>query len=106
MADGAVTAERAGIALRRTPHMPARPMNVAEARRTGLRSRPGPDAVAIEVAQAAGARQAGGTFRLSQAASDVALEITEFGTLQTAPNWASFTERLLEDAARSSHAKG
>jgi N-acyl-D-aspartate/D-glutamate deacylase/CubicO group peptidase (beta-lactamase class C family) len=93
LADGAVTAERAGIALRRTPHMPARPMNAAEARRTGLRSRPGPDAAAIEVSQAAGARQAGGTFRLSQASSGVALEITEFGTLQTAPNWASFTGR-------------
>jgi hypothetical protein len=93
LADGAATTERAGIVLRRTPHMPTRPMNAAEARRTGLRSRPGPDAVAGEVAQAKGARQAGGTFRLSQAASGVALEITEFGTLQTAPNWASFTGR-------------
>lgn len=68
-------------------------MNAGEARRTGLRSTPGPDAVAVEVAQAAGARQARGTFRLSQAASGVALEIAEFGMLQTAPNWASFTGR-------------
>lgn len=93
LADGAVIVERAGIALRRTPHMPARPMNTAETRRTGLRSTPGPDAVAVEVSQAADARQARGTFRLSHAASGVALEITEFGMLQTAPNWASFTGR-------------
>lgn len=93
LADGAVTAEHAGMALRRTPNMPARPMNTADARRTGLRSTPGTDAVAIEVSQAAGARHASGTFRLSQAASGVAIEITEFGMLQTAPNWASFTGR-------------
>ncbi len=93
LADGAVTDERAGIALRRTPHMPARPMNTGEARRTGPRSTTGPDAVAVDVTQAAGARQAVGTFRLSQAASGVALEMTEFGTLQTARNWASFTGR-------------
>ena len=93
LADGAVTDERAGIALRRTPHMPSRPMNTGEARRTGLRSTTGPDAVAVDVTQAAAARQADGTFRLSQAASGVALEMTAFGTLQTAPNWASFTGR-------------
>ncbi len=90
LADGAITDERAGIALRRTPHMPARPMNAGE-RRTGLRSISGPDAIAVDVTQAAGARQAVGAFRLSQAASGVALEMTEFGMLQTARNWASFT---------------
>jgi N-acyl-D-amino-acid deacylase len=91
--DGAVSAGRGGIALRRSPHMPARPMTAGDARQTGLRSTTGPDAVVVDVTQAAGARQAGGTFRLSQAASGVALEIIEFGTLQTAPNWASFTGR-------------
>jgi len=91
--DGAVSTERAGITLRRSPHMPARPMTSGDARQTGLRSTTGPDAVVVDVAQAAGARQARGTFRLSNAATGVALEITEFGALQTAPNWASFTGR-------------
>ena len=34
-----------------------------------------------------------GTFRLTQKGSGVALEMTEFGQLQTAPAWASFTGR-------------
>ena len=47
----------------------------------------------IDVKQGAGARHAQGTFHLTQPAEGVTLEMTEFGQLQTAQDWASFTGR-------------
>jgi N-acyl-D-amino-acid deacylase len=91
--DGQPTGERTGQALRRTVHMPSRPMNAGEKRTAALRVTGGQDAVAIDVKQGTGARKASGTFRLTQNAVGVTLEMTEFGQLQTARDWASFTGR-------------
>lgn len=90
---GAVTGVKAGRALRRGPHMPTRPMTPG-GRRTMSHTvtRGGMDA-AIDVAQAAGAPAATGTVRLRRASDGVALSMTTFGSIQTAPNWASLTGR-------------
>ncbi len=89
--DGRPTSERAGLALRRTVHMPARPMNAGEERMATHRVTTAGDAVVLDVKQRAGARKASGTFRVTNKATGIALEITEFGLLQTARDWASFT---------------
>jgi len=91
--DGTPTGARAGQALRRTAHMPTRPMNAGEARTAVRRATSRQDAVVIDVTQAKGARTARGTFRLTQKASGVGLDMKAFGQLQTAPGWASFTGR-------------
>jgi N-acyl-D-amino-acid deacylase len=91
--DGQPTGERAGQALRRTVHMPSRPMNAGEKRTAVHRVTSGQDAVVIDVKQGTGARRASGTFHLTQNAAGVTLEMTEFGQLQTARDWASFTGR-------------
>jgi hypothetical protein len=49
--------------------------------------------VVMDVRQRAGARRASGTFRVTDQARGVALTMTEFGQLQTAPTWAKFTGR-------------
>ena len=51
--DGTPTGEHAGQALRRTTHMPTRPMNAGEARTAVRRVTSGTDAVVVDVAQAA-----------------------------------------------------
>jgi N-acyl-D-amino-acid deacylase len=91
--DGQPTGERAGQALRRTVHMSSRPMNTGEKRTAAHRVTAGQDAVDIDVKQGTGARAATGTFHLRQKAAGVTLEMTEFGQLQTARDWASFTGR-------------
>jgi len=61
-------------------------------RRTGVRRvTSGSDRVLIDVRQAAGARTASGTFRFTQESAGVALEMKEFGQLQTMAGWASFS---------------
>jgi len=89
--DGRPTGERAGLSLRRTVHMPARPMNAGEARTAAHRVMAGQDSAVIDVKQRKGARKASGTFRVTQKAAGITLEMTEFGQLQTARDWASFT---------------
>jgi N-acyl-D-aspartate/D-glutamate deacylase len=91
--DGAPTGERAGQALRRSSHMPSRPMSAPGAHTLRRRGTSGPDAVAIDVTQGPGARMASGTVQLTQPGSGVALAMTELGQLQTAPGWASVTGR-------------
>jgi N-acyl-D-amino-acid deacylase len=91
--DGRPTGERAGQVLRRTPHMPTRPMNADRERTVKHRVTSGQDAVDMDVRQATAARRASGTFRLTQKVSGVTLDMTEFGQLQTARDWASFTGR-------------
>ncbi len=91
--DGQPTATRAGQALRRSPHMPSRSMNHDEARTAARRVTTGQDTVVVDVKQEKGARRARGTFRLTRKVEGVTLEITEFGQLQTARDWASFTGR-------------
>ncbi len=91
--DGAATGERAGQPLRRSVHMPTRPMNARGPLTSVRRVNAGDVAATIDVRQPPDARRAGGTFRLTRKGSGVALEMTEFGQLQTAPAWASFTGR-------------
>lgn len=74
--------------------MPTRPMNADEQRTAARRfTSGGPDRVVLDVMQAKGARAAKGTFRLTQQGSGIAFEMKEFGHLQTATQWASFTGR-------------
>ena len=89
--DGAPTGERAGQPLRRTNHMPTRPMNGREARSlvAGFSAR-GVAAI-IEVRQPENARRAEGTFRLTRLSGNIDLQMSEFGQLQTATGWTSFT---------------
>jgi hypothetical protein len=91
--DGKPTGARAGLALRKTARMPIRPMNGIERRAVTHRVTSGPYRVVIDVTQARGARAATGTFTVTRPADGVALEMKEFGHLQTARDWASFTGR-------------
>ena len=91
--DGRPTGQRVGQALRRTSHMPARPMSASATRAAARRATSAEATVVMEVSQRAGARRASGTFRVTDTARGVALTMTEFGHLQTASNWASFTGR-------------
>ena len=91
--DGKVTGAHLGQALRRSTHMPTRPQNAAEARAIARRVTSRDVVIAMDVRQDAGARHARGTFRLTQPASGVEIEMTEFGQLQTARDWTSFTGR-------------
>lgn len=90
---GAVTGTRAGRALRRGPHMPTRAMNTAGVRAMRRRVSTTDAQVVLDVSQAAGARAATGTFRLTQVSHGVTLELSALGQIQTAPGWASVTGR-------------
>lgn len=91
--DAQPTGERAGRALRRTMGMPTRAMNAGEPRAVKLRVTSGASRVEIDVTQAKGARTARGTFRLTDTAAGAGIDMKEFGQLQTARGWASFTGR-------------
>lgn len=91
--DGTTTGLRAGQALRRSPHMPTRPQSAADARAIARRAASSGLVLVMDVRQAAGARHASGTFQFTPPASRVRIEMTEFGHLQTARDWASFTGR-------------
>jgi N-acyl-D-aspartate/D-glutamate deacylase len=86
--DGRVTGARAGQPLYRSKHMPARAMNQPRARRLSVK---GP--VTIDIAQPANARSARGTFRFTDNTTKTSFEAQEFGILQTAGEWATFTAR-------------
>ena len=96
--DGIVTGERAGRVLSRTTHMPSRPMTTGPRVMTlAGRVRPAPTMagnrdevqLAIDVGQAPWDPRPHGTFRLTYGSNT--LEATEFGVIQTAEKWASFT---------------
>jgi N-acyl-D-aspartate/D-glutamate deacylase len=87
LADGKVTAERAGQTLLRSKNMPSRPMNNPGRVRI-LRAKG--DDVVVDVTQRANARAARGTFRVAS----LKLEAVEFGLLQTTADWASVTARV------------
>ena len=84
--DGAPTGERAGMALRRTRHMPGRPPSTGTAA-TELTT-PG---LTLDVRQGARDVRARGTFRVKNAPGLGSIDMEEFGVLQTAAGWASFT---------------
>jgi hypothetical protein len=90
---GAVTGVKAGRALRRGPHMPTRPMTPGGRRTMSHTVTMGDAEASVDVVQAAGAPAATGTVRMRRASDGVALSMTTFGHIQTAPNWASLTGR-------------
>jgi N-acyl-D-aspartate/D-glutamate deacylase len=90
--DGKPTGEHLGRALQRSAHMPSRAMTTGPRNITVNGSVNG---VRIEVGvrQAANERTARGTFRLTESRSGVNIDMKEFGVLQTAAGWSSFTGR-------------
>jgi len=88
--DGRVTGEQGGRVLLRDEHMPTRPMNAAD-RRLEASGKIGGAALRIDLNQRRDARHASGTFRFTS--SDLSIEATELGVLQTLGRWATFTAR-------------
>ena len=71
--------------------MPTRPQNAPEARAIARQATSSDMVLAMDVRQEAGARHASGTFQLTQPSSRVRIEMTEFGHLRIARDWASFS---------------
>jgi N-acyl-D-amino-acid deacylase len=90
--DGEITNEEAGTVLRRTAHMPSRPMTPGP-RRASVSGKVGDIRLAFDVSQAAAAVHAKGTFRLTVGTSGEIMDSTDFGVLQIASKWVSFTAR-------------
>jgi N-acyl-D-amino-acid deacylase len=88
--DGEVTGERAGRALKRTTNMPSRAMTAGTRRVTAAGSL-GSAQVTMDVRQESSARLARGSFRVKDGATS--FEASDFGVLQVAERWASFTAR-------------
>jgi len=91
--DGKPTGERGGRVLARSAHMPSRPMNVVTTpRRFAARGTMADGRrVTIDLAQAAGAARATGTFRLLDAHGSTQIDVSHLGVLQTTKDWASIT---------------
>jgi N-acyl-D-aspartate/D-glutamate deacylase len=98
--DGKATGERGGRVLARTAHMPSRPMTTRVVRQVSapggvrLKAESGDMALTLDVTQTSSATHAKGSFGLSDPASGRAIEAIEFGVVQTADKWASFTARV------------
>lgn len=95
--DGKGTGARSGRVLARSPHMPSRPMSIRTGRRVALAATAaGPNAkvrITLDIAQAAGASQAAGSFRLVDRATNATIRSTAVGLLQTSGKWAAFSGR-------------
>jgi N-acyl-D-aspartate/D-glutamate deacylase len=102
--NGQVTGEQGGRILARTGHMPSRPMSPDDSRRVSARTRlsdvrtaPSASAheatVELDVRQGAGDRRAAGFFRFHDSKKNLMIEATEFGILQVADGWATFSGR-------------
>jgi N-acyl-D-aspartate/D-glutamate deacylase len=113
--DGAVTGVRGGTTLRRSGHMPSRPLHLDAARAVSVRgllragnarasgaNAAGANAatdviatnVTIELAQGANARVASGQLRLTTATGQTVRAIS-FGTMQPGSDWLTVTGRAL-----------
>lgn len=108
--DGQVTGDRAGRILARTRFMPSRPVGADGLRRVSARTRPldarpAPDTsaqeptVELDVRQGVGDRRAAGSFRLHDPKKHLTIEATEFGVLQVADGWATFSGRARVSAS-------
>lgn len=95
--DGKGTGAHSGRVLARSPHMPSRAMSIRTGRRLSLASRAAsPNAtvrVTLDIAQAAGADRATGSFRLVDRATNTTIRGTAIGLLQTSGKWAAFSGR-------------
>ncbi len=96
--NGAATGVQGGRVLRRSGHMPSRPMDLNGPRlftASGtLRALEGPGSgatVTISLTQATGQRQASGSLSVSDPQSGTVIEAVALGTLQTTQRWASIT---------------
>jgi N-acyl-D-amino-acid deacylase len=102
LSEGAPTGEQGGSAIFRDMSMPSRPMNLDHERSISVVG-PGrfafeledstysPVEIEFEVAQSPGSREASGLFRFSAPGGGIDFEASQFGILQTADGWASFT---------------
>jgi hypothetical protein len=96
---GKPTGQRGGLALRRSPHLPSRPLGVAESRKVSAAGAlafgadSAPARITIEITQGANARHADGRLRLVGPGDAVVLEALDLGVLQTTARWASVTGR-------------
>jgi N-acyl-D-amino-acid deacylase len=95
--DGKPTGQRTGRAILRSAHMPTRPMSIDAARRVSLEGDAAVSSskvrITLDVRQDAGAKQATGSFSLSDRRTGTTLKMGAAGLLQTAAGWASFTGR-------------
>ena len=99
--DGEVTGQPGGRILARTGHMPSRPMSADVSCRVSARTRlsdaPRTSAqeatVELDVSQRASARRATGFFRFRDSKNSLMIEATEFGFVQVAERWATFSGR-------------
>lgn len=96
--DGKATGAQGGRPLRRGENMPTRPMAIGAAQVSGsaevskgVWDDDPPMRVSFSVSQGAGARHAAGRFAITGADGKPYLSVTDFGLLQTADRWASFT---------------
>jgi len=102
---GKVTGERRGRVLSRTPHMPSRPM-ASGPRNLSIAGRmpPATDGsrgemkLSIDVRQQPSDSRAKGRLRVTDGTAT--FEATEWGVLQTAEKWASFTARVSTPSSR------
>lgn len=99
--DGKPTGQQGGRALRRSEHMPTRPMSTGPAKVAAEAEMVSAEAgsegslhASFALSQGAGAHQASGRFRVTGKAGKPVLEATELGMLQTATGWASFTAQV------------
>jgi N-acyl-D-aspartate/D-glutamate deacylase len=91
--DGEPLGVQAGRPLFRTEHMPTRPMNMDSRRSIARRGRVDQTKVVLEVAQDARANHAAGSFHMRDPQSKTAIDMKDFGLLQTTADWASFSGR-------------
>jgi len=103
--DGKVTGDRGGQVLLRTSHMPSRPM-ASGLRKLSMGGRiasatdgsRGEVRLSIDVRQQPSDSRAKGTLRMTD--GTVTFVATEWGVLQTADKWASFTARVSTPSSR------
>ncbi len=99
LSDGAATGAKSGSILLRDTHMPSRPMNdTAKARSFTASGQSADYSVSVAAKQAAGARFATGTVKLTDAKSGTVWTADSFGTVQTTKGWASVTAVLKDKA--------
>lgn len=93
--DGKGTGEQGGRALKRTEHMPTRPMSTGPAQVAATAAISGeggqPLQAALNINQTAKAHHATGRFAITGAGGKPVLTVTDFGLLQTTDGWTSFT---------------
>ena len=89
--DGKVTGAQGGRVLSRATGMPSRAMTLNAERRVQVTSDSAGFRIRLGVWQRPGARQARGTFNVDLPNGGGTMTATEFGVLQVAREWASFT---------------